>query len=165
MELTSGLKLMTVPQPILRRKAQPISVITPEIKMLAEKMVVAMNEFKGVGLAAPQINHSLRLMVITDHQGGATPMINPQITFSSKEKILSEEGCLSVPGVFGTVKRAAKIRYKYQTLDGKKMIGKAKNFDAIIMQHEIDHLDGVLFLDKAEQIIEGRDQLDQLLSI
>ncbi len=165
MELRSGLTLITVPQPILRHKAKAITTVSADIRILAEQMMVAMHEFKGVGLAAPQINHSIRLIVVTDGKDGAIPMINPEITFSSKEKMVSEEGCLSVPEVFGTVKRSAKIRYKYTDLNGKKVIGKAKNFEAIVIQHEVDHLNGILFIDKAESIIEGRKKLDTLLSI
>ncbi|MFH0873689.1 MAG: peptide deformylase [Candidatus Komeilibacteria bacterium] len=165
MELTSGLTLVTVPQPILRQKARPVSAITEDIKILAEKMIIALTEFKGVGLAAPQVNQSVRLIVVLDNKGGATVMINPEITFKSKGRAVGEEGCLSVPGVFGMVGRAVKIRYKYLNLEGKKVVGKAKGLEAIIVQHECDHLDGTLFIDKAQNIVEGQSELDHQLAI
>lgn len=165
MAINSGLTLVTIPNPILRKKCRAITDITPEIVSLAEKMGLAMDEFKGVGLAAPQIGRDLRLIVVTDDRQGFTAMINPIITFSSKEKILSEEGCLSVPGVYGLVRRAAKIRYSYIDTHGKKITAKAKGLTAIIVQHECDHLNGVLFIDKAEKIIEGHDSLEKMQSL
>lgn len=165
MAITSGLELQIIPAKILRQKCRKVSAITPEIKDLAERMGLALNEFKGVGLAAPQINHPIRLIVVTDEKKGFIPMVNPTITFASKEKVASEEGCLSIPNVFGIVRRAAKIRYSYQDLDGNIIKAKAKGLTSIIIQHECDHIDGVLFIDKAESIVQGHDDLAKMQQI
>ncbi len=165
MAIKSALELQIIPAKILRQKCRKISAITPEIIDLAERMGLAMAEFKGVGLAAPQINQAIRLIVVTDEKKGFIPMINPSVTFSSKEKVASEEGCLSIPNVYGIVKRAAKIRYSYQDLAGNIIKAKAKGLTAIIIQHECDHIDGILFIDKAEKIVQGHEDLAQMQQI
>jgi len=165
MAVNSGLELQIVPAKILRQKCRKISAITPEIIDLAGRMGLAMNEFKGVGLAAPQIDQAIRLIVVTDSKKGFIPMINPVITFSSKEKVASEEGCLSIPNVFGIVKRAAKVRYSYQDLTGKVIKAKAKGLQSIIIQHECDHIDGLLFIDKATNIVQGSQDLAKMQQI
>jgi methionyl-tRNA formyltransferase len=165
MALTSGLQLQIIPAKILRQKCRKISAITPEITDLAQRMGLALEEFKGVGLAAPQINQAIRLIVVTDEKKGFIPMVNPTITFFSKEKVASEEGCLSIPNVYGIVKRAAKIRFSYQDLAGNTIKTKAKGLLSIIVQHECDHIDGILFIDKADRIVQGHDELAKMQQI
>jgi peptide deformylase len=105
----------------------------------------------GVGLAAPQVGQSIRLITVTT-QDGAQAMFNPEITKRSLLKEWGEEGCLSVPNTFGDVKRYKKITCTFIDVQGQKRILPAKGLMARVIQHEIDHLDGILFIDKAKNI-------------
>ncbi|MFA5188341.1 MAG: peptide deformylase [Patescibacteria group bacterium] len=145
----SSLKLIKVPNPILRQKAQEINKITPAIKQLILDMGQSMKENKGVGLAAPQIGQSIRLCVISTEQGPLA-LINPQITRKSLRKEAEEEGCLSCPGVWGLVKRSKVIYVKALNQDGKDIKFRAEGLFARVIQHEVDHLAGVLIIDKFE---------------
>lgn len=137
--------------PVLRRIAKKISSEEArEYKELAAKMIVKMYEASGIGLAAPQIGESLALAVVDAPE--PLVLINPRITWESKETIPFEEGCLSLPGMFGTVKRPKSVRIKALNLDGKGIEFKAKGLLARIFQHEIDHLNGTLFIDKASRM-------------
>ncbi|MDP3245115.1 MAG: peptide deformylase [bacterium] len=144
------LKIITVPNDILRRKAKVIdwkTVDKKELKKLAENMVATMRESHGIGLAAPQIGQSVRLVTI-DQVDDPLVLVNPVIKKFSWSKEIGQEGCLSVPGVFGYVKRAVSITVEAWNVQGKKVIFKAKGLLARVIQHEADHLDGVLFIDK-----------------
>ncbi len=157
------LKIATYPQPILRQTAKQITEFNQELRDLATSMAKAMYEDDGIGLAAPQVSVSKRLIVIGDaDKKSFTVYVNPEITFFSHEKSVNEEGCLSLPKIYGLVKRPKKIHLKYQDLDGKVNKVKIKDFTAIVLQHEIDHLNGILFIDRAEKITEGQDLLDAL---
>ena len=89
-------------------------------------------------------------------------IINPEITYYSREKKTDEEGCLSLPGIYGAVSRAKKIHLKYQDLNGKVIKEKIKGFEAVVVQHEVDHLNGILFIDRTDKIIKGQEELDKL---
>lgn len=114
-------------------------------------MTKTMLKTDGVGLAAPQIGKNIRLAVINS-KDGVFCLINPKLTKKSWAHELAQEGCLSIPGVFGQVKRHKKISLIYYDGDGKKIKLTATGLMARVIQHEIDHLDGVLFIDKAERI-------------
>jgi peptide deformylase len=146
----SILPILTDPNPILRKKAEEVAsdlLVLPQIKELTANMIETMIEAKGVGLAAPQIGRSLRIITVnTDDE--PTVLINPRIIKSSWGKVIDEEGCLSVPGKFGLVKRPKTVRVQALDENGKELNFKAKGLLARVIQHEIDHLDGKLFIDK-----------------
>ncbi|RJQ33948.1 peptide deformylase [Candidatus Parcubacteria bacterium] len=157
------LKIAKYPQAILRKTAKPISDFNAELKKLAVAMAEVMFADDGIGLAGPQVSQSQRIIVVGDGKGDHYDVyVNPEITFASKEKDTSEEGCLSLPGIFGNVSRPKKIHVKYQDLDGKVVKEKVKGLKAIVIQHEVDHLDGILFIDRAQKITKGQDILDTL---
>jgi len=142
------LKIITYPNKILRKKTQEIeNVLDPEIQQLAQDMIKAMGKGRGIGLAAPQVSKSLSLITI-DFQDGPLILFNPRITFFSKKKEEGEEGCLSLPKQFGQVERSHKVRVKAIDSKGEKVKFKAEGLFARVLQHEIDHLNGVLIIDK-----------------
>lgn len=146
------LDILTDEHPILRRKSVDISEITPETVKLAENMIETMMDARGVGLAAPQVGKNIRMITVLWHETmDKTPkvFINPVIKKRSSSELIMEEGCLSVPGKCADVKRAAKIEVQYTDLNGRKKTLKASKLNARIIQHEIDHLEGILFTDIA----------------
>ena len=157
------LKIVTHPNKVLRQIAKPIANFDDDLKKLAQDMAEIMHDDDGIGLAAPQVGLSQRLIVVGDNHGHKA-YINPEITYTSKNTAVTEEGCLSLPKIFGLVERPKKIHLKYQDLTGKIYKEKIKGFTATVIQHEIDHLNGILFIDKASEITQGQDILEQLES-
>lgn len=150
------LPIITIPNPILRKKAKKIAlkdIKTAEFQKLIDDMSKTMKK-DGIGLAAPQINKSIRLIIVS-HKDGPLAMINPQITYKSFRKETDQEGCLSIPNTFGDVKRSKTIKAKYTDREGKEILLKAQGLLARVIQHEVDHLDGVLFIDKAKNVKEN----------
>jgi peptide deformylase len=146
------LEIIIEPNPILRKKSAEIKNINDkQFQQLCLDMAETMKKKDGVGLAAPQIGQNIRLIIINTKEG-AVCMINPKIIKKSLTKEWGEEGCISVPNVFGQVKRCKKIICKYLNKDGKEVKINAKGLMARVIQHEIDHLDGILFIDKARDI-------------
>lgn len=144
------LEIVTEGNPILRKVARPISKVTKSVERLAEDMLETMYEADGVGLAAPQVGICKRLIVL-DIGEGPIVLFNPEVT----EKRGCEtdlEGCLSVPGIVGKVDRSEVITVRGITLQGKAEEYRASGLLSRALQHEIDHLDGVLFIDKATDI-------------
>ncbi|MDO8495809.1 MAG: peptide deformylase [bacterium] len=147
------MELVKEDNPILHRRLKEIPTITPDILAMAEEMKKKMIDWEGIGLAANQIGEDIQLFVI--HQilaeDNAVPdiFINPEITEYSNERDELEEGCLSIPGHFVLIKRAKKIKIKALDKDGKKIRFKAKGFLARVLQHETDHLNGMLIKDRA----------------
>lgn len=148
----SKMEIIKEPDKILRKKLKEVKEITPEIKMLVSNMRVKMVEAKGVGLAANQVGEDLQVFVIdaalAQENGVPDAYINPEITEYSEDTAEMEEGCLSIPGYWIQVKRAKKIRLKALDEDGKKIKIKARGFLARVLQHEYDHLQGVLIKDR-----------------
>ncbi len=138
--------------PILREVAQKVEKIDDEILEILDNMVETMYETKGVGLAAPQVGISKRVFVCDQGDGVVRKVINPVITPLTENLIECEEGCLSVPGIYKKVQRPEKIRVEYMNEKGEEVIEEAEGFLAIIMQHEFDHLEAVLFVDKISPI-------------
>ncbi len=134
---------------VLRKRASEITEITPEIKELAESMLETMYLSDGVGLAAPQIGISLRIAVIHVSKEGAGKLvlINPVIRERSGSMMV-EEACLSVPGIGAPVERATEVTVEFTTLSGKRKTKRVTGVTAQAVQHEIDHLDGKLFIDR-----------------
>ncbi|HPU36055.1 MAG TPA: peptide deformylase [Bacillota bacterium] len=135
---------------VLREKAKAVPKITRNIHKLLDNMAKTMYSARGVGLAAPQVGISKRIIVV-DAGEGLMELINPEIIFAAGEQV-NTEACLSIPGVSGEVTRAYEVHVKYLDRYGKENIIKAKGFPAIVFQHEIDHLDGILFIDRARSI-------------
>jgi peptide deformylase len=142
------LKIKKYGDPALRKRAEAVSKINENIKKLASDMLETMYSAPGVGLAAPQVDVSLRLCVIDVDPNKKSPvvMINPKI-ISGVNKITDEEGCLSFPGFYENVSRFENIIVGYIDLNGTRQEIKAQNFFAKVVQHEIDHLDAKLFID------------------
>ncbi len=150
------MKILTAPNPILKNKAKKISSINDGVKKLIKDMVSTLRENSGIGLSAPQIGTPLRLIIIEskgdkNHKGKERPkipliiLINPEIIKKSSDEEVTEEGCLSLPGIWGEVPRAKKITVKSLNDKGKLIKIKAEGLGARVLQHEIDHLDGILF--------------------
>jgi peptide deformylase len=137
--------------PVLRQAAKPVTRISAETAQLIKKMTATMREAHGLGLAAPQIGVSTRIIVYDAQEGeGLRILINPKILSMSGEQLEPKEGCLSIPGLQGTVKRAQQIRVKGFDERNRQVVRRAVGLEARVIQHEIDHLDGVLFIDRAE---------------
>ncbi len=132
---------------ILRQKSKPVQSVDKKLQKFIKEMQMTMKKEKGVGLAAPQVGVNQRLIVVLLDNKKAVPMINPEITSHSDEVCLGEEGCLSLPGQWGQVKRYQAINVKYTDEKGNMMHVKLEDFNARVVQHEIDHLDGILFTD------------------
>jgi peptide deformylase len=151
------LKIVKVPDPVLETKTALVKEITPEILKLAKDMIDTCRKAQGIGLAAPQIGKSLRLCIINLEHLGLPPfaLINPKIVKTSWKKVNMEEGCLSIPGLFGMVKRPAKVTVKALNIEGIETKFEADGILARVLQHEIDHLDGVLFTSKMSKQTSG----------
>jgi peptide deformylase len=155
------LKIARMGHPILRRRAEPVAdPRAPEIARLVEDMLETMEDAGGTGLAAPQVHVPLRLVVFfvsgrraaaeeeSGQEGLAVPLtvlINPEIEHLTPETALGPEACLSVPGLVGQVPRTTRIRYRGLSLEGKVLEREAAGFHARVVQHECDHLDGILY--------------------
>lgn len=142
--------------PVLRRRAQAVREVTPELRRLAEDMIDTMYDEAGIGLAAPQIGESIRMMVVGDERGrNPRALVNPVIT-EQGGSVTAEEGCLSIPGLFADVPRAEWVHVEAQDLDGTPVSIRARGFHARVFQHEMDHLDGVLFIDRLDPVTRDR---------
>lgn len=145
------LEILKNPNPLLRVKTVKIKdPLAKEVQELVLNMLETMTAGKGVGLAATQIGSNLRLCVINT-DGEDYILINPQITSKSKEKIVSEEGCLSFPGKFFPISRHAEVQVRYFDEKGQQKKLKGRDLLARALQHEIDHLDGVLIIDRIKK--------------
>ena len=171
--------IVTLPDPVLRRKARPVSGFDRNLQALIDDMIQTMREAPGVGLAAPQVGVSERLIVVEyadppEDESEANPlpapepdtravepkpikpklyvMVNPEIVKSSEETVVGVEGCLSIPGLVGEVERFSKIQIRGLNRRGQPMKVKAEGWLARIFQHEIDHINGVVFPDRATRV-------------
>lgn len=164
------LNIVSLPQAVLRHKARKVSDFGPDLQTLVDDMIDTMRQAPGVGLAAPQVGESSRLIVVEygDEDNDEIPaklyvMVNPEITRTSQETVLGTEGCLSVPGIQGDVERFDSITVKGLNRHGQPMTVKAKGWLARIFQHEIDHLDGILFVDRAEKLWQAEQHQGQVV--
>jgi peptide deformylase len=141
--------------PVLRRRAKETSRVDEKIKKIASQMLETLKEAKGIGLAANQVGEELRLIVVdpSRFEPDARPLIiaNPVIVDSSGEQI-EEEGCLSIPGTYAEVKRPFELKVKGINLDEKEIVVEAKGILSRVLAHEIDHLNGILFIDHLSSI-------------
>jgi len=188
-------KIVTAPNPVLREKAKRVKSITPEVQRLIDDMVETMRQAPGVGLAAPQVGVSQRVIVVevaeANEDGGgeqsaieaaaepavdpaaepAAPrptklyaLVNPEITRHSGELEPGTEGCLSIPGYLGEVERFSWATVKALDRHGKPFKLKVRGWPARVFQHEIDHLDGVLFIDRAKRLWNVEPEEEQAAS-
>ncbi|MFP5516122.1 MAG: peptide deformylase [Alphaproteobacteria bacterium] len=145
------LPILVAPHPILKRKAQPVAEVDARVVKLMDDMVETMYDANGIGLAAPQVGVLDRVIVVDVHEKGepANPirLANPEIVWSSDEKAVCEEGCLSVPEQYAEVTRPQRIRVRYLDEKNQQQEIEADGMLATCIQHEIDHLNGVLFVD------------------
>ena len=157
--------IVTLPDPILRRKARPVSAFDKNLQTLIDDMIETMRQAPGVGLAAPQVGIGERVIIVEyaeppeeeeEEQEEVKPrlyvMVNPEIVKASEETVLGVEGCLSIPGLVGEVERYSTIQIKGLNRRGQPMKVKADGWLARIFQHEIDHVNGVVFPDRATRV-------------
>jgi peptide deformylase len=153
-------EIVTLPDPVLRRKARTVTRFNAEFQTLIDDMIETLRDAPGVGLAAPQVGVSNRLIVVeypVDDDQEDSPkklfvVVNPEIKEASAETEMGIEGCLSIPGLQGEVERALAVTVKGQTRHGQPVKIKAKNWLARIFQHEIDHINGIVFTDRATKV-------------
>lgn len=160
--MTETLQVMELDHPVLRRIAEPIGEAKREhFQSLMDQLIETARQANGVGIAAPQVGVSERLFIVASRPTPRYPhapvmeptvMINPQILSHSSEQVKDWEGCLSVPGVRGLVPRYQKIIVEYTGRDGQRYQQELTDFVARIFQHELDHLDGILFIDRVEDL-------------
>jgi len=162
-------EIRLVPDPILRQKAKKVSKITPALQKLMDDMAETMRESQGVGLAAPQVGILQRIIVVEvkrdeqhpDIQEGFYQLVNPELTGVSKEIEEGREGCLSIPGYVGDLDRAVAVEVKGLDRQGKPVKIRAYGYLARVLQHELDHLNGILYLDR----LKSPDKLHELKDV
>ena len=145
------LDIVKLGEDILRQKAQPVAEVNDEIRQLAEDMFETMIEADGVGLACPQIGKNLRMFVLIADDDVRRIFINPQIIKTSEEMGDYDEGCLSIPQVYETIKRPVRVTVQALNEQGKPFTLDADGLLARIIQHEYDHLDGIVFIDRGDK--------------
>jgi len=166
-------KVIKLPHPILRRTAHKVEKFDKDLQKLVDDMIETMRDEPGVGLAAPQINLSQRLIVVEYPEDDSVPdakakvfvVANPEIIEKSNETVSGIEGCLSVPNLYGQVERAEAITVAGQNQRGDAIKIKAIGWLARIFQHEIDHLNGVLFVDIAEKLYQPEELSSEIADV
>ena len=160
-------KVLTIlhePDPFLRRTMKPVTdPAAKEIKQLIDDMVLTMRKAKGIGLAATQVGYDGRVIVI-ETKNGALACVNPEIVKTSNDKEPGEEGCLSVPGTYGFVERFKRVTVRSFDEKGQQQTHEAAGLLARVFQHEIDHLNGIVFIDKVEDF-SGQDATENAVAI
>lgn len=150
------LDILTAPDPVLKKKADPVKEVTDEIRALLDDMLETMYDAPGIGLAAPQVGVLKRVIVVDvsgdDEDPAPYKMVNPQVTWASDEIGLYEEGCLSVPKSYSEVERPVAVKVSYLNENGEACEIDADGLLATCLQHEIDHLNGTLFIDHLSRI-------------
>jgi len=163
------LEIITLPEPVLRKKARKVSQYNSELQALIDDMVETMRAAPGVGLAAPQVNVSLRVIVVEfgDEEDEDIPpklfiIVNPELSKFSQEVVSGTEGCLSIPGFVGEVERSKTVVVKGYNRRGQILKIKTKGWLARIFQHEVDHLDGILYIDRTDKIVAIEEEPNQV---
>jgi peptide deformylase len=150
------LKVRRYGDPVLRRRAERVKDVTPELRALVADMIDTMYDEAGIGLAAPQVGISLRLIVVGDERGrDPRALVNPVLAGQGGQ-VTDEEGCLSIPGVFAPVTRAEWVLLEAEDLEGRPVSQRARGFQARVLQHEMDHLEGILFIDRLDPVTRDR---------
>jgi peptide deformylase len=144
-------QIRTLGDPVLREKAAPVTQFDERLQELAARMIKIMDDAPGIGLAAPQLGVVRRLLVYQVHDDEPHALVNPEIVWHSDETDVHDEGCLSLPDVVVPVERALRIRVRAQDVHGEPLDYEAEEMEARVIQHESDHLDGVLILDRTSR--------------
>jgi peptide deformylase len=150
------LEVLLYGDPVLRRRAAPVSEITPEVQVWLDDMIETMQTEVGIGLAATQVGIELRMLVVDEGRGTGRAYLNPVIVEQGGTEV-GEEGCLSLPGIFADVRRAEWVVVEAMDRAGATFRRRASGLLARVLQHEIDHLDGILFIDRLDKV--SRDRL------
>lgn len=149
----ADLRILHYPASALRAKARPIDDVNEEVRAVAQRMIELMREANGVGLAAPQVGLPWRMFVTNvPDEGQARVYINPSVTPLGRERAVFEEGCLSLPGIHVEIERPTQVQVNAIDADGNAITVASNGFPARVWQHEADHLDGVLIIDKMSQM-------------
>jgi len=152
-------EIVKLPDPILKKISQPVERVDDELRGLADDMLATMYDAPGIGLAAVQIGVPRRLLVVDiakeEEPRSPKTFINPEVIWSSDELSEYEEGCLSIPEVFDTIQRPSQVRVSYLDRDGKQHETLYDGLMATVLQHEIDHLNGILFIDYLSRLKRG----------
>jgi peptide deformylase len=148
--------ILVVPDPVLKQKSVPVEAVDDELRTLMDDMLETMYAAPGIGLAAVQIGVPKRVIVMdlarAEEPKAPRYFVNPEIVWASEETLPYEEGCLSVPEIYDEVERPAKVRLRYLDYDGKAVEEEAEGLYAVCIQHEMDHLEGVLFIDHLSRL-------------
>jgi len=142
-------EIIRYPNPILRKKCRAIKKVDDNIRRLIDDLIETMHAAPGVGLAAPQVGENLRAIIV-DIGEGAFAVVNPKVKKKNRVLQTFEEGCLCLPGIVGPVERPSQVTIEGLDRQGQKLIIEAEGFLATVLQHEIDHLDGIVFLDRVK---------------
>jgi len=149
-------EIRVVPDPVLKQKSEAVEAVDDELRALMDDMLETMYHAPGIGLAAVQVGVPKRVIVMDLARAEEPPapryFVNPEITWRSEETVPYEEGCLSVPEIFDEVERPARVRVRYLGYDGQPVEEEAEGLYAVCIQHEMDHLEGVLFIDHLSRL-------------
>lgn len=162
-------KIKGLDDPIIRQKAKKVGKVDKQVRSLITDLIASMRAAPGVGLAAPQVGVPLRVAVVEVEKKLFT-LVNPEIVERSKETQIGPEGCLSIPGYWADVERAMKVRVRALDKNGKRFTATAEGFLARAFQHELDHLDGVLYIDRLPSLdmlrrVEDIDQEEEAATV
>ena len=153
-------EILVVPDPILKQVSQPVEKVDDELRALMDDMLETMYDAPGIGLAAIQVGVAKRVIVMDiagpDEEKAPRYFVNPEILWASEETQPYEEGCLSIPEIFDEVERPAQVKLKYLNYQGEEVIEDAEGLYAVCIQHEMDHLEGVLFIDYLSRLKRDR---------
>ncbi len=150
-------KIVVEGDEVLRKRSREVRQVDDRIRMILDDMLETMRDYDGVGIAAPQVGILKRIFIVEAEEGDVLEAVNPEI-LSMEGLVAGEEGCLSVPGYFGTVERPEKVRLRAQDRKGEFYEIEAEGLKAVAICHEYDHLEGVLFTDKASGIREAGEE-------
>ncbi|MBA4013367.1 MAG: peptide deformylase [Phenylobacterium sp.] len=153
-------EILVVPNPVLKLVSQPVAKVDDELRALMDDMLETMYDAPGIGLAAIQIGVPKRVIVMDisgpDDEKAPRYFVNPEIVWSSEDTAPYEEGCLSIPDIYDEVERPARVKLKYLNYQGEEVIEDADGLFAVCIQHEMDHLEGVLFIDHLSRLKRDR---------
>ncbi len=161
------LPILTYPNDILRKPTEPVSFpLSSEMKKLTKDMIETVRKADGIGLAAPQVGKSVKLIVVNLEKSEIPlfPLYNPKVVSKGGKKIEIEEGCLSIPGVFGMVKRPKKVTIEAQNMKGETITFTDEGWVSRVCQHEIDHINGILIIDLIKKYTKGEEVVRELES-
>ena len=153
-------EIITVPDPLLKQVSAPVQRVDEEVRALMDDMLETMYAAPGIGLAAVQVGVPRRIIVMDLAREGEEPQpryfVNPEITWASEELAVREEGCLSVPEIYDEVERPAQVKMRYLNYKGEEVVEDCEGLYAVCIQHEMDHLNGVLFIDHLSRLKRAR---------